>query len=76
MGNLVTAREARANLYRLIDETNQSHRPVVISGMRSSAVLVPASAGVRGFLEEEDGSRLSDVDSLRVTRGLAGWSAR
>ena len=40
MGNLVTAREARANLYRLIDETNQSHRPVVISGKRSSAVLV------------------------------------
>jgi prevent-host-death family protein len=40
MGNPVTASEARANLYRLIDETNQSHRPVVISGKRSSAVLV------------------------------------
>jgi len=36
----VTASEARANLYRLIDETNESHRPVVISGKRSSAVLV------------------------------------
>lgn len=31
---------ARANLYRLIDETNASHQPVVISGKRSSAVLV------------------------------------
>lgn len=38
----VTASEARANLYRLIDETNESHQPVVISGKRSSAVLVSA----------------------------------
>ena len=40
MTSSVTASEARANLYRLIDETNQSHRPVVIAGKRSSAVLV------------------------------------
>lgn len=38
----VTASEARANLYRLIDETNESHQPVVISGKRSSAVLLAA----------------------------------
>jgi antitoxin YefM len=42
MPNPVTASEARANLYRLIDETNESHRPVVIAGKRSSAVLVAA----------------------------------
>ena len=36
----VTATEARANLYRLIDETNLSHQPIVISGRRNSAVLV------------------------------------
>lgn len=42
MTNPVTASEARANLYRLIDETNESHRPVVIAGKRSSAVLVAA----------------------------------
>lgn len=42
MSNPVTASEARANLYRLIDETNASHRPVVITGKRSSAVLVAA----------------------------------
>ena len=36
----VTASEARANLYRLIDETNLSHVPVMISGKRNSAVLV------------------------------------
>jgi antitoxin YefM len=38
----VTASEARANLYRLIDEANESHQPIVISGKRSSAVLVSA----------------------------------
>lgn len=38
----ITASEARANLYRIIDETAQSHQPVVISGKRSSAVLLSA----------------------------------
>jgi antitoxin YefM len=42
MASPVTASEARANLYRLIDETNESHRPVLIAGKRSSAVLVSA----------------------------------
>jgi antitoxin YefM len=36
----LTASQARANLYRLIDEAAQSHQPVVISGKHSSAVLV------------------------------------
>jgi antitoxin YefM len=36
----LTASQARANLYRLIDETVQSHRPIAISGKRSNAVLV------------------------------------
>ena len=38
----LTASEARANLYRLMDETAQSHEPVMISGKRTSAVLVSA----------------------------------
>lgn len=36
----LTASEARANLYRLIDQAAQSHRPIHISGKRSNAVLV------------------------------------
>lgn len=35
-----TASEARANLYRLIDSAQQSHEPIMISGKRSSAVLI------------------------------------
>ncbi len=36
----LTASEARANLYRLIDQAAQSHRPILISGKRSNAVLI------------------------------------
>lgn len=35
-----TASEARANLYRLIDQAAESHEPIVITGKRSSAVLI------------------------------------
>ena len=35
-----TASDARANLYRLIDEAAESHAPIRITGKRSNAVLV------------------------------------
>jgi len=38
----ITASEARASLYRLIDETANSHQPIVITGKRHNAVLVSA----------------------------------
>jgi prevent-host-death family protein len=37
---VLTASEARANLYRLIDETASSHEPITITGKRHNAVLV------------------------------------
>lgn len=40
IGELISASEARANLYRLIDETAESHQPIIISGKRTSAVLL------------------------------------
>lgn len=36
----VTATQARANLYQLLDQTAQSHEPIQITGKRSNAVLV------------------------------------
>lgn len=36
----ITATEARSNLYRLIDETAESHQPILIKGKRHAAVLV------------------------------------
>lgn len=38
----LTASEARASLYRLIDEAAESHQPILISGKRHDAVLVSA----------------------------------
>ncbi len=38
----ITASDARASLYRLIDEASENHQPVVITGKRHNAVLVSA----------------------------------
>ena len=38
--NILTASEARTNLYRLLDQTSETHQPITISGKRNSAVLV------------------------------------
>ena len=59
MHNL-TASEARANLYRLIDETTESHEPIVISGKRSSAVLISA----------EDWSAIQETLHLLAVPGM------
>lgn len=37
---VITVSEARANLYRLIDEAASSYQPLLISGKRNNAVLV------------------------------------
>ena len=37
---VLKASDARARLYRLIDETAASHEPVVIAGKRHNAVLL------------------------------------
>ena len=36
----VTATEARAKLYRLIDQAASSHEPIIITGKRANAVLI------------------------------------
>jgi len=39
MGQL-TASEARANIYRLMDEAATTHEPILITGKRHNAVLI------------------------------------
>lgn len=36
----ITASEARANLYRLLDQAAETHKPVRITGRRNNGVLV------------------------------------
>ena len=38
----LTASEARANLYRLIDQAAESHQPIAITGKRANAILLSA----------------------------------
>ena len=39
----ISATQARKNLYSLIDEANDSHQPIQITGKRSNAVLLSES---------------------------------
>ena len=57
---ILTASEARANLYRLIDQAAESHKPIVISGKRASAVLV----------SEEDWNAIQETLSLLAIPGM------
>jgi prevent-host-death family protein len=38
--NIYTSTQARAKLFNLIDETNNTHEPIYIKGKRSDAVIV------------------------------------
>ena len=56
----LTASEARASLYRLIDQAAESHQPVLISGKRANAVLV----------SEEDWSAIQETLHLLAVPGM------
>lgn len=56
----ITASEARAGLYRLIDQAAESHKPVVISGKRANAVLV----------SEEDWNAIQETLYLWAVPGM------
>ena len=38
--DLFTVREARDNLYRLVDQVAEHHKPIIISGKRNDAILI------------------------------------
>ncbi|MDB2585978.1 type II toxin-antitoxin system Phd/YefM family antitoxin [Luminiphilus sp.] len=52
--------EARANLYKLIDDTTVNHEPVVITGKRGNAVL----------LAEEDWNAINETLHLLSVPGM------
>lgn len=56
----ITVTEARSNLYRLIDETAESHQPIIIMGKRNKAVLV----------SEEDWSAIQETLYLLSVPGM------
>jgi prevent-host-death family protein len=58
--NILNATEARSKLYRLIDETAETHEPIVITGKRKNAVLV----------SEEDWNAISETMYLLSIPGM------
>jgi antitoxin YefM len=66
---ILNASDARANLYRLIDQTNESHEPVLISGKRNNAVLVSEddwkSIQETLFLTSIPGMRESIIEGMK-----------
>ena len=56
----VNVTEARANLYKLIDDTSISHEPVVITGKRGNAVL----------LAEDDWNSINETLNLLSVPGM------
>jgi antitoxin YefM len=40
MTTTYSATQARANIYKIIDDARNSHRPVVITGRRSNVVMI------------------------------------
>lgn len=55
-----SATKARANLYRLIDQVSESHKPITITGKKTGAVLV----------SEEDWSAIQETLYLLSTPGM------
>ena len=56
----LSATEARANLYRVIDEVAESHEPVLITSKRNNAVL----------LSEQDWSAIQETLYLLAVPGM------
>ena len=56
----VTATKARSNLYSLIDEANESHIPIQITGKRGNAIL----------LAENDWKAISETIHLSTIPGM------
>ncbi|MCB1736090.1 MAG: type II toxin-antitoxin system Phd/YefM family antitoxin [Gammaproteobacteria bacterium] len=58
---ILNATEARSKLYSLIDETAETHQPIVITGKRGNAVL----------LSEADWNAISETLHLMSVPGMA-----
>jgi prevent-host-death family protein len=56
------ASKARADLYNLMDQTAQTHEPVVITGKRTNVVMV----------SQEDWNAIAETLHLSAVPGLAG----
>jgi len=61
MTKVMTVSQARTNIYKIMDETAQTHQPIVITGKRNNVVMI----------SEEDWNAIEETLYLNSLTGMA-----
>lgn len=61
MTKVMTVSQARTNIYKIMDETAQTHQPIMITGKRNNVVM----------LSEEDWNAIEETLFLNSIPGMA-----
>ena len=61
MTKVMTVSQARTNIYKLMDETAETHQPIIITGKRNNVVM----------LSEEDWNAIEETLYLNTIPGMA-----
>ncbi len=61
MTKVMTVSQARANIYKIMDETSQTHQPIMITGKRNNVVMI----------SEEDWNAIEETLYLNSVTGMA-----
>jgi prevent-host-death family protein len=61
MTKVMTVSQARTNIYKLMDETSQTHQPIMITGKRNNVVMI----------SEEDWNAIEETLYLNSVTGMA-----
>ncbi len=61
MTKVMTVSQARTNIYKIMDETAQTHQPIIITGKRNNVVM----------LSEEDWNAIEETLYLNSIPGMA-----
>ena len=60
MTKVMTVSQARSNIYKLMDETSQTHQPIMITGKRNNVVMI----------SEEDWNAIEETLYLNSVTGM------
>ena len=61
MTNVMTVSQARTNIYKIMDETAETHQPIMITGKRNNVVMI----------SEEDWNAIEETLFLNSIPGMA-----
>jgi len=61
MTKVMTVSQARTNIYKIMDETAQTHQPIIITGKRNNVVM----------LSEEDWNAIEETLYLNSVKDMA-----